>query len=277
LEPASWLPLGNRYYNTYRSQPRSYGVAPDLVITAIQVSSPDAACGELSETLVISAEVRNQGDLRVGPGVVVAFEGVWGVEPAIPLLDAAGSPLVYVIGTSLDPGGSLVFQVTYQAANNGVAALPDQVVATVDPIGPDNEFGAERECDDRNNSLGAGVEPGEALADLALELTTPTPDCPDPIAHGIVTNVGALAASDILVRIYAGDPEAGGFVLEDVTLPGPLEPGASIPFDVVLSAFPPNQHIRLYGIVDPQDWIEECNNANNKDGPTDELFCREIY
>jgi hypothetical protein len=275
VEPASWLPLGNRYYNTYRSQPRSYGVAPDLIVAAIQVSSPDAACGKLSSQLLISVEVRNQGDLRVGPGVVVTFEGVWGASPAAPLLDETGSPLVHVITSSLDPGDSLIFQVSYAAANNAAEALPDQLIATVDPSGPDNEFGAERECDDLNNSLETPVEPGEALPDLALELGPPDPVCPSPVARGTVSNVGALAASNIVVRIYAGDPDAGGRPLAEVTIPGPLEPGQSEDFEVELTGFPPNQHIRLYAVADPDDAIAECNNANNKDGPSEDLFCRQ--
>ncbi len=277
VEPASWLPHGNRYYNTYRSQPRSFGVAPDLVLTAIQVSSPDAACGQLSSSLVIAVEVRNQGDLRVGPGVAVAFEGVWGTSPAALLLDEAGNPLVHVIANSLEPGDSLIFQVNYQASNNGAESLPDQLVATVDPIGPDNEFGSERECDDINNSLTANVEPGEALPDLALELGTPEDICPVPIAHGTISNVGALAASDILIRIYAGNPEAGGQALGQLVVPGPLEPGQSQDFSLELTAFPSNQRIRLYAIADPDDAIAECNNANNKDGPTDELYCFEVF
>ena len=277
IEPSSWLPVGNRYYNTYRSQPRNYGVAPDLILADIQVSSPDAACGQLSSTLLIAVEVRNQGDLRVGPGVVVAFEGVWGADPATPLLDETGNPLVYVIGNSLDPGDSIVFQVLYKATNNGGESLPDQLVATVDPIGPDHEFGAERECDDANNSLASDVEPGEALPDLELTLGTPEQICPFPIAHGTVTNVGALAASDILVRIYAGNPEAGGWVMEELTIVGPLDPGKSEDFAVELTGFPSNTHIRLYATADPEDAIEECNNANNKDGPSEDLYCLEIH
>ena len=276
VEPPSWLPLGNRYYNTYRSQPRNYGVAPDLVVAAIQVSSPDATCGQLSSTLLISVEVQNQGDLRVGPGVVVAFDGVWGSDPATPLLDENGNPLVYAIANSLDPGDSIVFQVGYQASNNPPDTLPDQLSVTVDPIGPDNEFGAERECDDLNNSLTADVEPGEALPDLALELGAPDNFCPIPIVHGTVSNVGALAASDIVIRIYAGNPEAGGEAMEEVVVPGPLEPGQSEDFDVELTTFPINQRIRIYAIADPDDAIAECNNANNRAGPTDELFCPDI-
>src|SRR5690606_13150608 len=77
-EASSWLILGGRSYNTYRSQPRSFGVAPDLVVSDIAISSPDAMCGMLSETITIAFQVENIGDLRVGPGIIVRFEGDFG-------------------------------------------------------------------------------------------------------------------------------------------------------------------------------------------------------
>ena len=60
-EPESWKPYGNRIYNTYRSQPRAFGVAPDLSLTAMQVSSPDVACGQLSnECLRVSGHLSSR-------------------------------------------------------------------------------------------------------------------------------------------------------------------------------------------------------------------------
>ncbi|MEZ4293814.1 MAG: hypothetical protein R3B70_02475 [Polyangiaceae bacterium] len=47
-------------------------------MTGVQVSSPDVACGELSNLLTITAKIDNAGDLRVGPGVVVSYYGTWG-------------------------------------------------------------------------------------------------------------------------------------------------------------------------------------------------------
>lgn len=74
-EPEHWKSYGGRSYNTYRSNPRSYAVAPDLTVRAVQVSSPDATCGQLSKQLTINVEIDNPGDLRVGPGVVIGFHG----------------------------------------------------------------------------------------------------------------------------------------------------------------------------------------------------------
>ena len=84
--PESWQSFGGRIYNTYRSQPRSYGVAPDLRVVAVSVSSPDAECGSLTDNIDIGFEIENGGDLRVGPGVRVAFIGTYGNDEE-PLLD----------------------------------------------------------------------------------------------------------------------------------------------------------------------------------------------
>ena len=98
FEPESWKPYNGRLYNTYRSNPRSCGVAPDLVVQAVQVSSPDATCGKLSKKLDITVQIANIGDLRVGPGVVVSFQGAWTAVPLTEALKTAGgTPLTVVI------------------------------------------------------------------------------------------------------------------------------------------------------------------------------------
>ncbi|MCA9580000.1 MAG: hypothetical protein KC668_31445, partial [Myxococcales bacterium] len=78
FEPESWKPYNGRLYNTYRSNPRSFGVAPNLVVQAIQITSPGATCGQLNDEIEITVQISNIGDLRVGPGVTVAFYGDWG-------------------------------------------------------------------------------------------------------------------------------------------------------------------------------------------------------
>jgi hypothetical protein len=263
-EPESWRPLNGRFYNTYRSQPRNYGVAPDLTLTAIQISSPNKACGELSDEIEISVLVKNAGDLRVGPGVQISFSGSWS-NPALnaALEDANGAPITVTLNKSLEPGASTIVTVSYQAGNNGRAELPAEVSAVVDAEG------AERECHEDNNEITGPIEPGEALPDLRLVLGTAA-GCEPPTAKLTVYNDGAAPAADILVRIYAGDPSQGGQVIGEVTLPGPIEPGESVNAKVTLD--PLNRKVTLYGIADPLDAIHECNDANNvAKGP--ELDC----
>jgi hypothetical protein len=77
-QPESWLEYNGRYYNTYRSQPRSEGVAPDLTVSGIGVSLPGAGCGDGLATLVD-----------------IAFEGPTSlacVRPFVPWASAWPSP-----------------------------------------------------------------------------------------------------------------------------------------------------------------------------------------
>ncbi len=267
-EPESWKPYGNRLYNTYRSQPRSFGVAPDLALTAIQISSPDVACGELSDELLIAVEVRNEGDLRVGPGVELTFYGTWdGEEQA--LLDEDDSPLTVTLTTSLEPGASIIVTAEYHAENNQPGELPEVVTARID------ENDRERECgDDSNNEISDDVDGGEQVADLRLELGAATGPCNGKSVEVTVYNDGSLAASDVLVRLYAGDPSAGGQPIGEATIDETIEPGESVTLEIEID--PLQRTITVFGIADPLGTITECNNANNRArGPR--INCGEVH
>jgi hypothetical protein len=254
-EPESWLPLNGRLYNTYRSQPRNYGVAPDLALTAIQISSPDVACGELSDELQITVQVENQGDLRVGPGVVLEFFGSW----SNPDLEAAlendnGEPISVTLDKSLEPGASTLISVGFVAGANGRDDLPSEVRAIIDAAN------AERECNEDNNEISAPLEQGEELADLRLEIDDAR-GCGAPRVDITVHNDGSAPATDVLVRIYAGDPSSGGEVLGETVIAGPIEAGESASATVELETL--TRDVTIWGIADPLDAISECNDANN--------------
>lgn len=259
-EPESWKPLNGRLYNTFRSQPRSYGVAPDLALTGIQISSPDAACGKLSDTLTIAVEVKNLGDLRVGPGVTIQFSGTW-TGPALDeaLEDDNGDPLTVTLQASLEPGASTIVSVEYQRGRNGRDDLPKTITATID--GDDRV----RECVEDNNTIEGPVEAGAEVADLTVNVDSAT-GCGAPKVKVTVTNGGSADAANVVVRIYAGDPSQGGHLLGETTIKGPIAPGDSASATVETEAV--TRNIRVYAVVNPQKTIEECNYGNNTDaGP----------
>ncbi|HEV8551614.1 MAG TPA: CARDB domain-containing protein, partial [Polyangiaceae bacterium] len=265
-EPESWKPLNGRLYNTYRSQPRNYGVAPDLALTAIQVSSPDAKCGMLSDTISITVVVKNQGDLRVGPGVDVAFYGSWGGDEEA-LSDGGGQPLVITLDKSIEPGASLLVTVEYAAGNNDAPhdALPDSVRVTIDG-GNGSKNGKERECDEGNNEIKRDVDAGEALADLLA--TVDFAKCSGDVKV-TVTNNGTDDATDVVVRVYAGDPSAGGKVLGEKTVDSiAAGDSAAVSFDVGTQT----RDVTLWVVADPDDAVKECNDANNI-APGPHLVC----
>jgi hypothetical protein len=266
-EPESFKPLNARVYNTYRSQPRTYGVAPDLTVTAIQISSPDAMCGVLSEQIEITVVVKNQGDLRVGPGVEVAFYGTWGGAETT-LDDANGMPIVIVLDKSLEPGASTLVTVSYAVGNNPApndGSLPDSVRVTIDG-GNGATNGKERECREDNNELTQDVDPGEALADLVVVVDSAT--CAGDV-HVTVTNNGAEDATNVVVRVYAGDPSAGGEVLGETNI-DQIPAGGSAEVTIEVGGL--QRTVTIWVIADPADAIAECNDANNVvQGP--ELVC----
>jgi hypothetical protein len=81
-----------------------------------------------------------------------------------------------------------------------------------------------------------------------------------------VTNNGSLEAKDVLVRVFAGNPSAGGQAIGENTISETIAPGQSVTIDVPVQNA--SRNITLWGIADPLDAITECNNANNEDeGP----------
>ncbi len=268
-EPESWLPFNGRLYNTYRSNPRSFGVAPDLAVTAIQFTSPGETCGVLSDQLDITFQIDNLGDLRVGPGVVVRFDGTWTTlgltEPLY--ADATMTPLEVVLSNSLEPGDSVLLTVSYDAANNSPMVLPDEISVIVDALDQENE------CDESNNQLSEPVVAGAAEADLRLEITAITNNCP-PTVTATVFNDGTADASGVIVRFYAGDPNAGGTPIQDVAVPGTIPAGGSVTITQVLNQFPGAAFmVTTYGVVDPDNLIAECNDGNNKDAAPSAVSC----
>ncbi len=269
FEPESWKPYNGRLYNTYRSNPRSSGVAPDLVVQAVQVSSPDATCGKLSKKLDITVQIANIGDLRVGPGVVVSFQGTWTAVPLTEALKtAAAAPLTVVIGQNIEPGEVIWLSASYDAANNSPGVLPDKIAVTVD------EGNAERECNETNNTLSKDVSAGAQLPDLRVKLGAPT--ClpgPTPKVPTTVSNDGSAPASNVLVRYYAGDPQAGGKPVHDEVLPGPIAAGGNASVTATMTSFPKGVSVLIYAVVDPDNVIAECNDGNNTDDADSKVTC----
>ena len=270
FEPESWLPYNGRLYNTYRSNPRSAGVAPDLTPTAIQVSSPDASCGMLSNLIDITVEIRNIGDLRVGPGVVVSFHGEWD-NPTLaePLNDASAAPLTFTIMNSMEPGDVILVTVQYDAANNSPMVLPNRVRVLVD------DGDQERECAESNNERTEPVEAGSELPDLRLDVGTPS-SCPSPNLPVDVCNDGSQPVSDVVIRCYAGDPAAGGTVLDQEVVAGPINAGDCFSHTQTIDSFPSNLEILIFCVADPDDTVLECNDGNNKDAADSKHACNVV-
>ena len=112
--------------------------------------------------------------------------------------------------------------------------------------------------------MDSDVKAGEELPDLAI--TVDSGACTGDVGV-TVSNTGSEEVSDVVVRIYAGDPSSGGEVLGEITIDGPIAPGDSESATVDIGG--QNRNLTLWGVADPDDSVEECNDANNiAPGPT---------
>jgi len=270
--PESWGSYGGRSYNVYRSNPRTFGIAPDLLVENVGLASPDAACGALGDVLDITARVANRGDVRVGPGVAVGFYGRWAGPPEVdePLRTEAGEALTVPLTTSLEPGGAVVLTARWNIAWNDAGTLPDEIrVVADDGAG----IGAARECREDNNDFTGEVVPGEAAADLLVSLgPVEVDDCPDPTVRVTVENAGVVPARDVRVDLYAGNPFAGGTFLASEVLPGPIAAGETASFTATLDTISTGRELTIWAWVNRDRSVVECNEGNNTDA-ADPIEC----
>ena len=278
VEKSNWAVGDTNLYNTYRSQPRTFGRAPDLTVTAVELSSPDASCGTLSQKLDISIEVTNIGDLRGGDGAQIVVQGRWGTETVF-LKDSEGKLLSYKMENALLASQVLMVSLSYDIANNNKDKLPNEVNVIVDP--PSNVLdegnmtavhGVERECNEDNNMFERLVDPGERSADLLIDITSASSDPCPPKITGVVSNIGTLDAKDVDILFYLGNPAQGGKPVLTHRI-DKVAAGGSADYSVEIPDFPETVLIQVYAIVDPDNAISECNNANNQAGPTGDLHC----
>jgi len=257
-ERENWLSHNSRKYNSYRSNPKSVGVAPDLTVNGVQVSSPDVACGELSSLLDISVQLENRGDIRVGPGVEIAFEGVWS-NPALTemLKNTGGNTLKYMLDKSIEPGKTVFITIEYDSANNSPSKVPDSIRVIADFAE------SERECIEDNNDFSVDVKSSNQMADLKVELLESTDEfCPTTTITTKVINSGSKEAFGFKVFYFRGDPEQGGQLVHEKTIMQTVSPGSSITFDEQIPGMTETP-VALFAVVDFENLFLECNDANN--------------
>lgn len=277
FEPHGWKSTNGRLYNSYRSNPRSFGAAPDLTITSIQLTASEGGCGELKDRVTVSLQAENKGDLRVGPGVELALFGKWGNAPFEALLDAQKAPLTITLQKTLKPGGAIYLHPEYVVGRDEQRRLPDRIKAFIDSAEQ------ERECHEDNNTAEVPVDDpaGTSLVDLRVKISDKQA-CEQhagspasvPVVTVTVINEGSAPATNVTVRLYAGDPDQNGSHLRDVTLTGTIAANGELSSrDVSVSNFPRCTHARVFGKVNPDKDIAECNEGNNIAGQPNDSFC----
>jgi hypothetical protein len=69
-----------------------------------------------------------------------------------------------------------------------------------------------------------------------------------------------------------GDPRVGGMMIHEETVVGPIDPGGSSSFTATLSSVP-LRSVVIFAVVDPDNAIVECNDANNTAETAERVNC----
>ena len=288
IEPKSWLRTFGRSYNTYRAQPPSYGLAPDLRITNLRASASRNSCGQDGNNgsippLNLSVTINNNGEVQVGADLQVTILAQWRENGEfMPLLTPNGEELVLRTSTPLLAGLSLTISTVYQAEldptaphiSSGLEA-PLAVKAMIDPP-LDNSFGRERECDETNNEMIARPNLSAQIPDLSLRLNGFEIDiCPDLTLDLTIENLGEVNVRNVELGLYLGDPRQGGTRIDSYRIEEELLAGESRQIEWLSNQFPEYRSAQIFVIVDPANVIIECDDENNLVNSDEPISCQE--
>jgi len=144
------------------------------------------------------------------------------------------------------------------------------------PVRPESAaFGWVQECNEENNALLLEIVDPSPQVDLALsDFTIEDDRCPVAGFSITVSNVGAVAAGDVILRFFAGDPQTGGRLIFEDRLPGPIEPGHAHDYSADVPAFQVYQPIQVYATLHSVDNAPECSLGDNQLAASSLVRCR---
>jgi choice-of-anchor A domain-containing protein len=252
LDPAATLAESNRTNNTATlAFTVGSDSGPSLSVNFKDLAATPNPALE-GQPLAISALVRNVGD-QSADNVEVAF---YSGDPAQAGVQIGSTQVI----ASLAAGAT-------QAVSIQWAAVPDSTTkllfVVVDPA---NKIPADVVRDDNRAFI---TVPVKALADLAistgnLTLVPPVPKPGDAVSlTARVDNIGQQDATSVLVRVYDGDPSAGGVQVggDQVAATVPAAGSGSAHFQWTFSPAA-GDHV-LYVQVDPLQAVPEHVRTNN--------------
>jgi hypothetical protein len=226
----------------------------------------------------VSLSLINTGEVRVGEGVRVVFEGEWGGMRYI-LSDPQGEPLALRTSAGLDPEARLPLSLSYDsrldpALPAELSNTPPEALWAIVDVEEGSDFGRERECDEDNNSARAPLTQSEGLAELSVRLLSAEAGlCPNVTLELEVSNEGALLAELVSLALYAGNPLAGGSRLDTLTLQAPLPAQSTQVITWESERMPSGREVTLWLAIDPNNITPECVEDNNLTSSPAPLAC----
>lgn len=222
---------------------------PDLSIVPSEItfspSSPNPG-----DVVTITATIRNLGETGASNVTVDIYDG----DPA-----SGGISLYNTTVPSIGGGGFLTLQIVGSFAS-GI----HNIHLVVDKANSINESNKS------NNTAMKTLQIGVGFIDLSITrhdiLFAPV----NPIEGNTVSinatihNESDAAATNILVRFYLGDPDAGGTQIgQDVNIPS-IQPRATAAISTTWNTTGHAGNNNIYVKVDPLNIISETNKCNNK-------------
>ncbi len=244
-ESPSWL-LNNTYGCQEAVAPSTNPyLTPNLTASYMRIEQSGSA-------LNIAARIGNGGAIATGPSVTVTY---YDGDPA-----AGGT----VIGTatttkSLNPGDYQ--DVVYSWAGGSLGL--HHIYAVVDAANTISE------CRKDDNQTNLDVTIVVEYPDLKIgpeNIVLPAgpyyEGTPIPVTVG-VSNIGGLAASNVAVRLYNGNPASGGVQVGADQVVPLISAGGSASVTFIYDTLGKTETNVLYFVVDPANTIVETTKANN--------------
>ncbi len=268
VERDGWVSQNGRFYNSYRSQPRNFGVAPDLTISQLSYRHISSCLADSNLVASLSYLLINQGDLRVGAGINLSYEGQWTENgPWQALLDAQGMAIFSQTQQILNAGQSLRIDLSYDALSDPQSnqQLPIAVRVKADQV-EGNAIGAQRECIEDNNERTETLQGiDQQLSDLEVKINQVTPgDCYFLSLQVEVKNTGEPLMAGTEVALYVGIP-GDAPVRVDQRMVNALQSGETQVIDWGVGDLPYSyaQGMSIFVSVDPQNLVLECDEEDN--------------
>ncbi len=246
-ESPSWL-LNNNYRCNVPVAPFAGNpyTAADISASFVRIDM-----GNYPSSVTIAARIGNGGARAVPAGVRTAF---YDGDPANGGI-LIGSALTT---KTLNPGDYEDIAIVWNAPAEGnhtiwVSADADNTIS---------------ECDKTNNFVSLPVYVTSGLPDLSLtaeDMVAPSIIPEGSLADVLITvrNLGTLQASNVLVRLYAGNPATGGKLIgADQIIPS-ITAGGVATVKTAWNTLGAQGTTYLYAVVDPDALIADTNRGNN--------------
>lgn len=221
----------------------------DLAVSNTDISA-DTSSTIIGDDVSFAVTLRNRGTTD-SPSFITRYtitDGTQTIELASnSVLIAAGQSITQNIVWRVDREGALTFSVQLDPDNLLPELAEDNNTASLAFVG--------------GQAVGPNLTVG--FADFTFN-PNPGLEGQPLLLSALVRNTGTVAANDVAVAFYNGDPAAGGVLIESVQTISSLAAGAETTVSLNWPAVPDSLEKLLYVVLDPENLIAEFSEQDNR-------------